>query len=157
MKCGWLSGVTWNLPAGCTTLAFSLVGLVCPQGIRWGREWGDPAFKYTSPCRELNDISSSQPLVIKNLPANAGDYKRYGFYPWVGKIQETIRDMGSIPGLGRSPGEGNGNSLQYSCLENPMDRGAWWATVLGVAESDTTEQLSMQLHTNPKWSVLPHQ
>ena len=42
-------------------------------------------------------------------------------------------DLGSIPGLGRSPGEGNGNALQYSCLENPMDRGAWQATVHGVA------------------------
>ena len=42
-------------------------------------------------------------------------------------------DLGSIPGLGRSPGEGNGNPLQYSCLENPMDRGAWWAIVQGVA------------------------
>ena len=44
-------------------------------------------------------------------------------------------DLGSIPGLGRSPGEGNGNPLQYSCLENSMDRGAWWAPVLGVAKS----------------------
>ena len=46
-------------------------------------------------------------------------------------------DLGSIPGLGRSPGEGNGNPLQYSCLENPMDRGAWWAIVHGVAKSRT--------------------
>ena len=46
-------------------------------------------------------------------------------------------DRGSIPGLGRSPGEGNGNPLQYSCLENPMDGGAWWATVHGVAKSQT--------------------
>ena len=46
-------------------------------------------------------------------------------------------DLGSIPGLGRSPGEGNGNPLQYSCLERPMDRGAWWATVRGVAKSRT--------------------
>ena len=43
-------------------------------------------------------------------------------------------DLGSIPGLGRSPGEGNGNPLQYSCLENSIDRGAWWATVHGVTE-----------------------
>ena len=48
-------------------------------------------------------------------------------------------DLGSIPGLGRSPGEGNGNPLQYSCLENPRDGGAWWAAVSGVSQSDTTE------------------
>ena len=58
-------------------------------------------------------------LVVKNLPASPGD----------------IRDMGWIPGLGRSPGGGNGNPLQYSCLENSMDRGAWWATVHRVAKS----------------------
>ena len=46
-------------------------------------------------------------------------------------------DLGSIPGLGRSPGEGNSNPLQYSCLENSMDRGAWWATVHGIAKSQT--------------------
>ena len=57
--------------------------------------------------------------MVKNLPASAGD----------------IRDMGSIPGLGRSPGEGNGNPLQYSYLENPMDRGSWQATVHGVTKS----------------------
>ena len=60
-------------------------------------------------------------LVVKNPPANAGD----------------ARDLGSIPGLGRSPGVENGNPLQYSCLGNPMDRGAWWATVPGVANSRT--------------------
>ena len=53
--------------------------------------------------------------MVKNLLANAGD-------------------MGSIPGSRRSPGEGNGNPLQYSCLGNPMDRGAWWATVHGVTK-----------------------
>jgi len=63
-------------------------------------------------------------LVVKNLPANAGD----------------IRDSGSIPESGRSPGGGHGNPLQYSCLENPMERGAWWATVHGVAKSQ--KQLS---------------
>ena len=60
-------------------------------------------------------------LVVKNLPANAGDE----------------RDVGLIPGLGRSPGVGNGNPLQYSYLENPMDRRAWWATVHRVEKSRT--------------------
>ena len=50
----------------------------------------------------------------------------------------NVGDLGSIPGLRRSPGEGNGNPLQYSCLENPRDRGAWWTAVHRVAESDTT-------------------
>ena len=61
------------------------------------------------------------PLVVKNLPANKGD----------------VRDMGSIPGSGRSPGGGHGNPLQYSCLENPMDREAWQDTPHGVAQSWT--------------------
>ena len=59
-------------------------------------------------------------------------------------------DVGSIPGSGRSPGEGNGNPLQYSCLENPMDRGAWWATVHRVAKSWT--QLRVVKRVNPKCS-----
>ena len=54
----------------------------------------------------------------------------------------NVGDLDSIPGLGRSPGEGNGNPLQYSCLENPTDGAAWQTTVHGVAESDTTEQLT---------------
>ena len=51
----------------------------------------------------------------------------------------NLGDLGSIPGLGRYPGRGHGNPLQYSCLENPMNRGAWRATVRGVAKSDETE------------------
>ena len=62
-------------------------------------------------------------LVVKNSPASARD----------------TGDMGSIPRSGRSPGGGNGNAFQYSCLENPMDRGAWWAMVHRVAESGVTE------------------
>ena len=57
-------------------------------------------------------------------------------------------DMGLIPGLGKYPGEGNGNPLQYSCLENPMDRGAWQATVHGVTELDTAEQACMHAGNN---------
>ena len=56
-----------------------------------------------------------------------------------------LGDLGSIPGLGRSPGEGNGNPLQYSCLGNPIDGGTWWATVHRVTELDTTEQLHLHL------------
>ena len=55
-------------------------------------------------------------------------------------------DSGSIPGLGRSPGKGNGNPLQYSCLENPTDGGAWWATVHGVAKSRTRLSDFTSLH-----------
>ena len=53
------------------------------------------------------------------------------------QLAGDARDVGSIPVSGRAPGEGNGNTLQYSCLENPMDRGAWQATVHGVAKSQT--------------------
>ena len=62
-------------------------------------------------------------------------------------------DLGSIPGLGRSPGEGNGNPLQYSCLENPMDGGTWWATVHGVAKSQT--RLSNFTHSLTLVLILP--
>ena len=73
-------------------------------------------------------------------------YCNLGFPRWLfGKESAcNVGDLGSIPGSGRSLGEGNGNPLQYSCLGNPMDRGAWWATLWGCKESDMTEQLSMQ-------------
>ena len=76
----------------------------------------------------MEETGASQvALEVKNLPANAGD----------------IRDTRSIPGSGRSPGGGHGNPVQYSCLENPMDRGTWWATVQGVVKSQTRlKQLS---------------
>ena len=61
----------------------------------------------------------------------------------VKKLSASARDTGSIPGWERSPGDGNSNPLQYSCLGNPMDRGAWWVTVHGVSKGlDTTYQLN---------------
>ena len=71
--------------------------------------------------------------VVKNLPANAGDK----------------RDAGSVPGLGRSPGGGHGNPLQYSCLENHMDRESWWATVHGVAKSWTRVTEHIHMNSEP--------
>ena len=71
----------------------------------------------------VTGLAAQVALVVKNLPANSGD----------------IRDAGSIPGSGRSLGGGYGNPLQYSCLENPKDRGACWASVHRVTESDMTQ------------------
>ena len=73
-------------------------------------------------------------LVVKNPPANAGG----------------IRDMGSIPGSARSPEGGNGYPLQYSCLENPMDRGAWGATVCGAAQRRTRLKQLNTLARSPR-------
>ena len=69
-------------------------------------------------------------IEVKNSPANAGD----------------LRDVGSVPGLGRSPGGGNDNPLQYSCLENPMDRGAWKATVHEMAKSRHNQAHTVGIH-----------
>ena len=70
--------------------------------------------------------------VVKNMPANAGD----------------VRDTGLIPGSGRSPGKGNGYPLKYSCLENSRDRGAWRATVHGVAQSFSNDLTTKQQKVN---------
>ena len=85
----------------------------------WG--WG------ASLCESLLTKGSQVALVVRNPPANAG----------------AARDAGLLPGWGRFPGGGIGNSLQYSCLENPMDRGAWQATIHEVAQSYTTERLGI--------------
>ena len=90
----------------------SLVGC-CLWGRRVGHNWSDLAAH--------KDMGFPGGSVVKNLPVNAGD-------------------MNSIPESGRSPGEWNGNPVQYSCMGNPIDRGAWWATV--HKESGTTERLN---------------
>ena len=88
------------------------------------------------PTLHTTGLSASQvALVVKNPPVNAGD----------------IRDASLIPGSGRSPREGNGNPLQYSCLENPMDSGAWWATVHEVAK------VKHKLTTKPPQQKYNHQ
>ena len=103
------------------------VSVLCPHNIGWH-----------SPQSEKTKRRDPQPFTKRRDP--------YQGFPGgsEGKASACIAgDLGSIPGLGRSPGEGNGNSLQCSCLENPMDRGAWWATVHSVAKSQTRlEQVS---------------
>ena len=79
------------------------------------------AISIESTIKASSEKASQVALMVKNLPTSAGDE----------------RVVGSILGLGRSPGGGHGNPLQYSCLENPMDRGAWRAPVCGVAMSWT--------------------
>ena len=102
----------------------------------WERSLGQNGYIYVCPLYTCNRASPEAQLV-KNLPASAGG----------------VRDEGLIPGLGRSPGEGNGNLLQYSYLESSMDRGAWRATVHGVAKSQTLEtivNIDNQLFSNIK-------
>ena len=110
-----------------------------------------------SPVSSLLNISSTNyyyrafpgDVVVKNQPVNAGD----------------AGDLGSIFGLGRSPGIGNGNPIQYSCLDNSMDRGTWWVTVHGVAKSMTWLSTHTHTHThkyhynpihNSKWIQFSH-
>ena len=104
----------------------------CLENPRDGGAWWAAIYGVEQSRTRLKRLSSSSStkeegwasqvaLVVKNPPANAGD----------------IRDVASIPGLGRSPGGGHGNPLQCSCLENPMDRGAWQATVHRIAKSQT--------------------
>ena len=81
--------------------------------------------------RNLLDLAFQVSLVVRNPPADAGDR----------------RDMGSLPGLGRSPGGWHSNPLHYPCLENAVDRGDWWATVHRVTELDTTE-VTECIHTH---------
>ena len=95
-----------------------------------GAELLSPTCKY---------VAFSGGAAVNNSPANAGD----------------SRDADSIPGLGRFPGGRHGNPLQYSCLENPMDGRAWWATVRGVAKSRTRLSNFTFMHWRRKWQPTP--
>ena len=88
--------------------------------------------KFTTPCPTPTLWAFQEVHLLKNSPAKAGD----------------IRDAGLIPGSGRSPVGGNGNALQYTCLENTMDRGAWWPKVYGITESGMTECTYTYTHTH---------
>ena len=92
----------------------------CPMMAWWRRRIAHSVPGQIPGLCICHGFASQVALVVKNPPGIAGD----------------IRDEGLVPGSGRSPGRVNGNPLQFSCLENPMDRGAWWATVHGVAKSD---------------------
>ena len=94
--------------------------------------------------------NAGDPRSIPGSGRSAGEGIGYPFQYSCGSAGKEsachVGDLGSIPGLGRSPGEGNGNPPQYACLENPMDGGAWWATVHGVAKSRTRLSDFTSLH-----------
>ena len=100
--------------------------------------WDKPTSLNMFPHLEKGDTSNS-PFYCREF-LHGSNVRHYDYY--------STRDAGSIPGLGRSSGCGNGNLLQYSCLENSMDRGAWWAAVHGVAKSQKQLNKNIHIHTH---------
>ena len=119
---------------------------LCPWGFSRQLEWvAMPFSRGSSEPRDRTQVSHIQADSLSiELPRRAGRVDLAQFlraqvrFPGGSDSKESAcnaEDLGSIPGSGRSPGEGHGNPLQYSCLGNPMDRGAWWAVIQGVAKS----------------------
>ena len=110
-------------------------------------------FKCAVKQQKLDDAS----LVQRQAGEENSLGKKYTGLPWLISGKESTcnaGDLGSIPGSGRSTGEGNGYPLQYSCLDNSIDRGAWWATIHGVTKSWMTERLtvSLSLTRSTQWN-----
>ena len=138
-------------------------GLPCPSP----GELPNPGTKARSPTLQADSLPSEPPGkptsgVVwqeskekqKRHPGVIQTYMYiYGLPWWLNDIESTCqyRRQGSIPWSGRSPGDGNGNPLQYSCLKNPRNRGASWFTVQRVSASDATERMSTQLTWLPTW------
>ena len=124
----------------CSEPPSSCRPLVNGKRAPWTGPWAHPAF-----FSEKHMVKSDTPEQQDLLDGSDGKASTY-----------NGGDPGSIPGFGRSSGEGNGNPLQYSCLENPMDGGAWWATVHGVANSQTRLSTSLSLFTLMHWRRQRH-
>ena len=113
---------------------FSFINLLCKQQSKFS-DSDIPCFTPILVIYVLQFLRTIIEKVLVVLGFSGGSDSKRSAY--------SAGDLGSIPGLGRCPGEKNGNPLQYSCLENPKDRGARWATVHGFEESDTTEPLTL--------------
>ena len=115
---GWMASLTWWTWVWVNSRSWWWTGR---PGMLWFMGSQRVGYNWATELNWTDNHLCSMALVVKNLPANTG----------------ATRDLGFIPGLAKSPGGGNGNPLQYYGLKNPMDRGARWATVHGVAESWT--------------------
>ena len=135
------SSVAQSCPTLCDPMNHSTPGLPVHHQLL--------EFTQTHVHRVGDDIQPSHPLVWALIPL-WGPHPQDLTQTWLppkGSTSCNTGDVGSVPGSGRSPGEGSGNPLQYSCLENPMDRGAWRATVHGVAKSQTQTEATWCTHT----------
>ena len=135
----------WRRRKYSSILAWRIPGTGEPGGLlsmglhRVGHDWSDLAAAAYNRTQSSHCCCSH--VILRRLPCSSNG-RETACNAW---------DTGSVPGWGRSPGEGNGYSLQYSCLENSMDRGAWWATVHAVAESDMTEWLTLYFKKKAPW------